>query len=137
MSTLTSDGVDRARPRKTGSRPSGSRSSGQLEHLTAQLADLLALLSGQQVTAATLVGFDLAHVGISFRQADPGIEVSVKPGMAHARLDENSWERIEAKQGLREAGAACTEALRLEQSGRTSAALDAWQKLFGPRFAKS
>ena len=54
-----------------------------------------------------------------------------------ARLDENSWERIQAKQALRDAEAACTEALRLEQSGRTGAALDAWQKLFGPRFAKS
>lgn len=54
-----------------------------------------------------------------------------------ARLNENSWERIQAKQALRDAEVACTEALRLEQTGRTGAALDAWQKLFGPRFAKS
>jgi transposase InsO family protein len=30
---------------------------------------------------------------LSFRQADPGIEVSVKPGMAHARLYATSSER--------------------------------------------
>ena len=41
------------------------------------------------------------------------------------------------RQRLAEAEAACTEALRLEQSGRTGAALDAWQALFGSRFAKS
>lgn len=54
-----------------------------------------------------------------------------------ARLEENVWERDQAKRALREAEAACTEALRLEQNGRTGAALDAWQELFGPRFAKS
>lgn len=54
-----------------------------------------------------------------------------------ARLAENPWERDQAKQALRAAEVACTEALRLEQSGRTGAALDAWQELFGPRFAKS
>lgn len=54
-----------------------------------------------------------------------------------ARLAENSWERDQAKSALRSAEAACTEALRLEQSGRTGAALDVWQELFGPRFAKS
>jgi hypothetical protein len=54
-----------------------------------------------------------------------------------ARLEENPWERDQAKQALRAAEAACTEALRFEQSGRTGAALDAWQELFGPRFAKS
>jgi hypothetical protein len=54
-----------------------------------------------------------------------------------ARLDENPWERSQAKQALRDAEAACTEALQLEQSGRTGAALDAWQELFGQRFAKS
>jgi predicted nucleotidyltransferase len=54
-----------------------------------------------------------------------------------ARLAENPTERDQAKGALREAEAACTEALRLEQGGRTGAALDAWQELFGPRFAKS
>lgn len=54
-----------------------------------------------------------------------------------ARLTENSWELLTAKQALRDAEAAATEALRLEQSGHTGAALDAWQELFGPRFAKS
>ncbi len=54
-----------------------------------------------------------------------------------ARLDENPWERSQAKQALRDAESASTEALQLEQKGRTGAALDAWQELFGPRFAKS
>ena len=54
-----------------------------------------------------------------------------------ARLAEDPWQREQARRALREAEAACTEALRLEQSGRTGAALDAWQDLFGPRFAKS
>lgn len=54
-----------------------------------------------------------------------------------ARLEQNPLELDQAKRALREAEAACTEALRLEQSGRTGGALDAWQELFGPRFAKS
>lgn len=54
-----------------------------------------------------------------------------------ARLEQDPWERGQAKSALRAAEAECTEALRLEQSGRTGAALDAWQELFGPRFAKS
>lgn len=54
-----------------------------------------------------------------------------------ARLEQNPWERDQAKKALRDAEAACTEALRLEQNGRTRAALDVWQELFGPRFAKS
>ena len=54
-----------------------------------------------------------------------------------ARLEQNPWERDQAKSALRDAEAACTEALRLEQAGRNGAALDAWQALFGPRFAKS
>jgi predicted nucleotidyltransferase len=54
-----------------------------------------------------------------------------------ARMTENQSEREEAKRALRAAEAACTEAFRLEQQGRTGAALDAWQQLFGPRFAKS
>jgi predicted nucleotidyltransferase len=54
-----------------------------------------------------------------------------------ARLEQNVWERDQAKKALRDAEAACTEALRLEQGGRTGAALDVWQELFGKRFAKS
>jgi hypothetical protein len=54
-----------------------------------------------------------------------------------ARLAENSWERQTAKQALADAEAAATEALQLEKAGRTGAALDAWQQLLGPRFAKS
>lgn len=53
------------------------------------------------------------------------------------RLAEDPRQREQARQALREAEATCTEALRLEQTGRTGAALDAWQNLFGPRFAKS
>lgn len=49
----------------------------------------------------------------------------------------NLWERDQAQKALRDAEAACTEALRLEQGSRTGAALDAWQELFGSRFAKS
>lgn len=54
-----------------------------------------------------------------------------------ARLVENPRERVAAKQALRAAARACTDALDLERNGRTGAALDAWQELFGPRFAKS
>lgn len=54
-----------------------------------------------------------------------------------ARLAEDPWQRQQARQALREAEAACTEALRLEHGGRTGAALNVWQDLFGPRFAKS
>lgn len=54
-----------------------------------------------------------------------------------ARLAEDPWQRVQARQALQKAEATCTEALRLEHSGRTGAALDAWQGLFGQRFAKS
>lgn len=54
-----------------------------------------------------------------------------------ARLTEDPWQREQAGRALLEAESACTEALRLEREGRTGAALDAWQDLFGPRFAKS
>ena len=53
------------------------------------------------------------------------------------RLAEDPWQRDQARRALQEAEAACTEALRFEQTGRTGAALDAWQGLFGQRFAKS
>jgi len=54
-----------------------------------------------------------------------------------ARLAEDAWQRDQARRALSAAEVACTAALRLEQTGRTGAALDAWQALFGPRFAKS
>jgi predicted nucleotidyltransferase len=54
-----------------------------------------------------------------------------------ARLAENPFEKDEAGRALRQAEAKATEAIRLEQSGRVGAALEAWQELFGPRFAKS
>ena len=123
--TLTSDGVDLARPRETRTRFQDLVRAAQLEHLATQLADLLTLLARQQIAAATLVRFDLADIlaqrlrrqpeissdvpigrpdsntsrvarsnsstgyflalgmtDLSFRQADPGNEVSVKTGMA-------------------------------------------------------
>ncbi len=54
-----------------------------------------------------------------------------------ARLAEDAWQLDQARRALGAAEAACTGALRLEQTGRTGAALDVWQALFGPRFAKS
>lgn len=42
-----------------------------------------------------------------------------------------------AAAALRQAEAACTEAMRLDRAGRTGDALDEWQRLFGPLFAKS
>ena len=42
-----------------------------------------------------------------------------------------------ARRALAEAERACTEAMRLDRAGRVGDALDAWQKLFGPLFAKS
>jgi predicted nucleotidyltransferase len=52
-------------------------------------------------------------------------------------LDSDSSKMEIARRALREAEAACTEALRLEHSGSTGSALDSWQNLFGPTFAKS
>ena len=54
-----------------------------------------------------------------------------------ARLAEDPSQLAQARRCLTEAEAASTEALRLERGGRTGAALDAWQAVFGPRFAKS
>lgn len=48
------------------------------------------------------------------------------PSMMRAAVDE-----------LRAAEATCTDALRLDRSGKTGSALDRWQELFGPLFAKS
>jgi predicted nucleotidyltransferase len=54
-----------------------------------------------------------------------------------ARLVEKPAERAQARLALQGAEQACTEALRLERDVGTSMALDAWQELFGPHFAKS
>lgn len=54
-----------------------------------------------------------------------------------ARLSENTLERNAAIKALRSAEAASTEALRQDREGRIGAALDTWQELLGPRFAKS
>jgi hypothetical protein len=43
----------------------------------------------------------------------------------------------EARTALANAEKACTEAMRLERAGRIGDALDTWQNLFGPAFAKS
>lgn len=43
----------------------------------------------------------------------------------------------QARGALRDAERQCGEAIRLDQTGRTGAALDTWQDLFGPLFAKS
>ncbi|MFF8728951.1 CBASS oligonucleotide cyclase [Streptomyces sp. NPDC015171] len=42
-----------------------------------------------------------------------------------------------AQRALRAAETLCTEAIRLERSGRTGEALAKWQELFGPLFVKS
>ena len=49
----------------------------------------------------------------------------------------NSVKISQAMLALREAEKAASKAIRLDQSGNTGAALDEWQKLFGPRFSKS
>jgi predicted nucleotidyltransferase len=43
----------------------------------------------------------------------------------------------QARAALHDAERQCGEAIRLDQGGRTGAALDVWQDLFGPLFAKS
>jgi Second Messenger Oligonucleotide or Dinucleotide Synthetase domain len=53
------------------------------------------------------------------------------------RLDTDPGAMRAAKDALRRAEAACTEALRLEHAGNTGPALATWQGLFGPLFAKS
>jgi hypothetical protein len=44
---------------------------------------------------------------------------------------------LQAEAALRDAEAKATRAIRYEQAGQTEAALDVWQDVFGPRFAKS
>ncbi len=52
-------------------------------------------------------------------------------------LDEDPHKMQVARDALTAAEAACTEALRLDRSGRTGDALSEWQRLFGPTFSKS
>lgn len=52
-------------------------------------------------------------------------------------LDADAAKMTAARDALRAAEAASTEALRLDRAGRTGDALDAWQGLFGPLFVKS
>jgi predicted nucleotidyltransferase len=52
-------------------------------------------------------------------------------------LDGDSHRMDAARNALSAAESACTEALRLERSGRTGDALTEWQRLFGPTFSKS
>jgi hypothetical protein len=61
-------------------------------------------------------------------------------GLGHPvsdRMSANAGLRASARLALKQAEAVCTEALVHERSGRTGAALDSWQSLFGPAFAKS
>jgi len=61
-------------------------------------------------------------------------------GLGHAVSDRMSSEPgllAAARTALRQAEALCTEALNHERNGRMGAALDVWQQLFGPAFAKS
>jgi hypothetical protein len=53
------------------------------------------------------------------------------------RLDTDPGAMRAAKDALRRAEAACTEALRLEHAGNIGPALATWQGPFGPLFAKS
>lgn len=61
-------------------------------------------------------------------------------GLGHPvsdRLSDDAGLRAAARIALKRAEAACTEAINHERAGRTGAALDTWQELFGPAFAKS
>lgn len=74
--------------------------------------------------------FGTAAARITERWPDPA---GVGPDVADA--DEPG--ATEAAAALRQAEARCTEAMRLDRAGQTSNALDVWQELFGPLFAKS
>jgi hypothetical protein len=52
-------------------------------------------------------------------------------------LDADPTKMAATVKALKNAEAACTVALRLEQTGRTGAALQAWRELFGPLFPLS
>ena len=61
-------------------------------------------------------------------------------GLGHPvsdRMEADAGQRASARLALKQAEAACTAALNHERAGRTGAALDVWQELFGPVFAKS
>jgi Second Messenger Oligonucleotide or Dinucleotide Synthetase domain len=61
-------------------------------------------------------------------------------GLGSAVTDELAVDPLllqQARAALADAEAQATVAIRLDQSGRTSAALDAWQELFGSLFVKS
>jgi len=61
-------------------------------------------------------------------------------GLGHPvsdRMASDSVLRSNAKTAVRAAEAVCTEAINHEITGRGAAALDSWQNLFGPAFAKS
>ena len=53
------------------------------------------------------------------------------------RIAADAGLRAAARIALRQAEAACTEAINHERANRIGAALDMWQQLFGPAFAKS
>ena len=53
------------------------------------------------------------------------------------RMSQDAGLRANARIALKQAEAACTEALVHQRNGRTGAALDTWQSLFGPAFVKS
>jgi hypothetical protein len=73
MNALTSAGVDRARPRKTRWRPSGSHSHGATAQPHDARFDLLALLAAQDVFAPALVSFGLPDVLAERLALDPEI----------------------------------------------------------------
>lgn len=53
------------------------------------------------------------------------------------RMAADASQRAVARLALKQAEAACTQALNHDRAGRTGAALETWQGLFGPAFAKS
>lgn len=61
-------------------------------------------------------------------------------GLGHPvsdRMAADASQRAVARLALKQAEAACTQALNHDRAGRTGAALDTWHDLFGPAFAKS
>ena len=61
-------------------------------------------------------------------------------GLGHPvsdRMSNDAGLLADARLALSQAEAKCTEALVHERCGRNAAALDSWQSLFGPAFAKS
>lgn len=53
------------------------------------------------------------------------------------KMSADAGLRASARLALKQAEAACTEAMTQDRQGRTGAALDTWQRLFGPAFTKS